>query len=146
MIHETQDNTWIFSGFSDLFMVGFDSDETATILNDGFLEVDFLDGSHHDSDGDEKKLLVKNDNGIIYFETLPENYNYWNGTENCKKQGCLGYVEELLNDLKNDRGCDYSIIPRNSNEYVEAFLWHIDYVKQEYPNLLSLKEKKIKTM
>ena len=85
MINKTQDNTWIFSDFSDLLMVGFDLNNKVTILNEGFLEVDFLDGSYYDSDGDEKKLLVKNDNGTISFETLPEDYSYWNGTENCKK-------------------------------------------------------------
>lgn len=140
MINKTQNNTWLFSEFFDLLMVGFDLNDTATILNEGFLEIDLLDGSYYDSKGDGKKLLVKNDNGIIFFETLPENYNYWNGTENCKKEGCLGYVEELLNNLKNHHNCDYPIILKNSNDYVEVFLWHIDYVKQRYPNLLSLKE------
>lgn len=141
MINKTQDNTWTFSDFSELLMVGLDRDDKVTILNEGFIEVDSLDGSMYDDGGDEKKLLVKNDNGIIYFETLPEDYNYWNGTENCKKQGCLGYIENLLNNLKN-KNCEHNIEPKNSNDYIEVFLWHIDYIREEYPYLLSLKEKK----
>lgn len=146
MINKTQDNTWIFSDFPDLLIVGFDLNNKETILNEGFLEVDSLDGSIYDSDGDEKKLLIKNDNGTISFETLSEDYNYWNGTENGKKQGCLGYVEELLNELKDYKDCEYNVEPKNSNEYLEVFLWHINYVKQEHPNLLSLKENKIKSI
>lgn len=54
MIHKTENNTWIFSDFSELLIVGFDVDNNATILDEGFLEVDELDGSCYDSDGDEK--------------------------------------------------------------------------------------------
>lgn len=105
-------------------MVGFDINNKLTILNEGFIEVDSLDDSILMMVV-MKKILVKNDNGIIYFETLPEDYNYWNGTENCKKQGCLGYIENLLNNLKN-KNCDHNIQPKNSHNYIEIFLWHID--------------------
>lgn len=142
-MNKTENNTWIFSDCVTLLMVGFDENKKVTILDEGFLEVDELDGSIYDSDGDGKKLSVKHNNGFIYFETLPEDYDYWNGSENCNKEGCLGYVEELLNELKDYINCEYNIeSTKNSyNSEVIGILRHIDSVKQKHPELFPLKEK-----
>lgn len=88
-------------------------------------------------------MLIRHNAGTISFETLPEDYHYWNGTENCKKQGCLGYVEELLNDLRDYKNCEFDIVSQNANNCTEVFFWHIDYVKKEYPHLLSPKKIKL---
>lgn len=137
----TQNNTWIFSGFEEILMIAFTENNDAHILKEGILEIDHLDGSFYDSDGDEKKLLIKFENNAIYFETFPEDYDFWKGTENCDKQGCLGYVAHFLNELKTDTNFEYNILPNNDSDYEEAFLWHLDYVKENHSEVLSTIKK-----
>lgn len=144
----TKNNTWIINGFNEMIMIAFDNEDKPHILNEGLVEIDYLDGSFFDSDGDEKKLLVRFQNNSISFETLPEDYEFWKGTENCNKQGCLGYVADLLNDLHN-----YSNNPNNSNfgydinfdkshKYTEAFLWTLNYAKNNHSEAFISKKLK----
>lgn len=128
----TDNNTWKFSGFDKLVMIGFDENDNPNIIEEGFLEIDYLDGSYYDSDGNEKKLLVKFENNMISFETLPEDYDFWQGTENCHKQGCLGYVADLLNELKLYKDSEYNIEYKGENDYTESFLWHLNFAKENH--------------
>ena len=132
----TNNNTWIISGFSEIIMIAFDKNDNPHILTEGLLEIDYLDGSCYDSDGDEKKLLVRFQNNTLSFETLPEDYSFWQGTENSYKQGSLGYVAQLLNELEdnsNNLNFEYSIEFNNSSNYTEAFLWDLNYSKINHP-------------
>lgn len=141
----TDNNTWTIQGFSEIIMIAFDNDDKPHILNEGLLEIDYLDGSFYDSDGDEKKLLVKFQNNTISFETLPEDYDFWKGTENCNKQGCLGYVAELLNDLQDNSNLsnlEYNVEFDDSYNYTEAFLWDLNYSKTNYPEIFLNKKLK----
>jgi hypothetical protein len=135
----TKNNTWVISGFSEIIMIAFDNQNRPHILNEGLLEIDYLDGSYYDSDGDEKQLLVKFQNNIISFETLPEDYDFWKGTENCNKEGCLGYITELLNNLQNNSNLEYNIKFDESYNYTEAFLWDLNYSKLNHPEIFSVK-------
>ena len=138
----TKNNTWVISGFSEIIMIAFDNQNRPHILNEGLLEIDYLDGSYYDSDGDEKQLLVKFQNNIISFETLPEDYDFWKGTENCNKEGCLGYITELLNNLQNTSNLsnlEYNVEFDKSYNYIEAFLWDLSYSKLNHPKIFSVK-------
>lgn len=138
----TENNTWVISGFSEIIMIAFDNENKPHILNEGLLEIDYLDGSYYDSDGDEKQLLVKFQNNIISFETLPEDYDFWKGTENCNKEGCLGYIAELLNNLQNTSNLsnlEYNVEFDKSYNYIEAFLWDLNYSKLNHPEIFLVK-------
>ena len=138
----TENNTWVISGFSEIIMIAFDNENKPHILNEGLLEIEYLDGSYYDSDGDEKQLLVKFQNNIISFETLPEDYDFWKGTENCNKEGCLGYIAELLNNLQNTSNLsnlEYNVEFDKSYNYIEAFLWDLSYSKLNHPKIFSVK-------
>ena len=138
----TENNTWVISGFSEIIMIAFDNENKPHILNEGLLEIDYLDGSYYDSDGDEKQLLVKFQNNIISFETLPEDYDFWKGTENCNKDGCLGYIAALLNNLQNTSNLsnlEYNVEFDKSYNYIEAFLWDLNYSKLNHPEIFSVK-------
>ena len=138
----TENNTWVISGLSEIIMIAFDNENKPYILNEGLLEIDYLDGSYYDSDGDEKQLLVKFQNNIISFETLPEDYDFWKGTENCNKEGCLGYIAELLNNLQNTSNLsnlEYNVEFDKSYNYIEAFLWDLNYSKLNHPEIFLVK-------
>lgn len=135
MEFSAENRTWIFSGFDNLITIGFDADNNPVVINKSFLEIDYLDGSFHDSDGDEKKLLIKFENNSISFETLPEDYDFWKGTENCFKKGCLGYLAELLIDLKDCPNFECEIVIKEDVNYKESFLWDVRYVKEEYSEI-----------
>lgn len=81
---QTAQNTWTIS-IPEILMIGFDKKGNSEIIEEGFLEIDFLEGSSYDSDGDEKRLLLKFENNTMSFETLPEDYEFWRGTEHCCK-------------------------------------------------------------
>lgn len=131
-----------------LFIVAFrDLASKAFLLNEGQLEVDQLDGSMFDGDGVDRHLAVKLDHATnrVCFETLPEDYRFWQGTENGQHQGMLGFYSQLLNEAIQDnlRGCDYNIYPlvpelvSKENYFEEALLLDRDYVVAHHADLLA---------
>ncbi len=70
---------------------------------------------------------------------MPEDYDFWKGTENCNKEGCLGYITELLNNLQNNSNLEYKIKFDESYNYTEAFLWDLNYSKLNHPEIFSVK-------
>lgn len=130
-------NTWTFIAPNNFAIIAFNQDDKPFILEEGTIDIDHLDGSAHDGDGDEKQLRVKIDcaSNLISFETISSDYHFWKDTETCTKKGCLGYVEELLNNILNFPDFETSVSLDNENEDIEAFLWKLNFVKKEYPEL-----------
>lgn len=66
-------------GHDSLTLVGF-VDHTPQKVKKAILELDYLDGSIYDSDGDGISAILEiSENGLI-VRTMPEDYNYWKNT------------------------------------------------------------------
>lgn len=122
-----------FQGHDSLTLIGFIKDEPIKVKK-AILELDYLDGSIYDSDGDGISAILEfNENGFT-VSTMPEDYNYWKNTETCMKKGCLGDLEDSFTQLLNNpKNCEYSVTAIESEQqFEEVFLWSSIYAKTRF--------------
>ena len=58
-----------------LILSHFNNDEPK-LLTQSFIEIDEADGSRHDSDGDEKNILMSLDGNIVILTTEAQDYDF----------------------------------------------------------------------
>ena len=145
-INFSGDNMWILNqnksyeiffpfvqGHDSLTLIGFIKDKAIKVKK-AILELDYLDGSIYDSDGDGISVILEfNDNGFT-VRTMSEDYNYWKNTETCMKKGCLGDVEESFTQLLNNpKNCEYPVIALDEQrQFEEVFLWSTLYAQERF--------------